>query len=138
MYYIRTCLTTKYACFSGRARRAEFWTFWFFVQLVNFLFIFSILGMNLFYTGHVFLDFQRLPSSTIALFLVGWLFSVVVLIPFFAVLIQRLHDTNRSGWNMLLSCIPIVGLIILLIFLCADTAREPNRYGESPKYPLEK
>ena len=55
-------------------------------------------------------------------------------LPSLAVAVRRLHDTNRSGWfYYLISLIPLVGVIILIVFMCQDSARGPNRYGPSPK-----
>ena len=50
--------------------------------------------------------------------------------------VRRLHDTDRSGWWILIDLIPFIGPIVLLVFLCIDSSRGPNKYGESEKYPL--
>lgn len=64
------------------------------------------------------------------------LFGIYILgtiIPTLAVTVRRLHDTNRSGWNILIRFIPLVGDIILLIFLVEEGGHGPNRYGPDPK-----
>ena len=59
--------------------------------------------------------------------------SLAVLLPSIAVCIRRLHDTNRSGWWILISLVPFVGSIILLIFLCIEGDAGDNRFGPNPK-----
>ncbi len=61
------------------------------------------------------------------------LYLLLVAFPGFAVTVRRLHDTDRSGWWILISCIPVIGPFILLYFsFCAGTTGE-NRFGEDPK-----
>ena len=61
------------------------------------------------------------------------LLSFGLFIPSVAVLVRRLHDTGRSGWLILLSFVPVIGGILLLVFVCQDGTPGPNQYGESPK-----
>lgn len=107
----------KYTVFSGRARRAEFW--WF--TLVNWI-ISVVLQIfdNAVGTGGV----------------LGGLYALAVLLPSIAVAIRRLHDTDRSGWWLLLIFIPILGWLALLFFYFQDGQPEPNQYGPSPKYGM--
>lgn len=88
---IKTCFG-KYATFSGRARRSEFW--WF--ALLNF-----ILGC--------------IPVINI-------IWALVVFIPTIAVGVRRLHDTGRSGWWYLLCLIPIANLVLIYFFICDSQA----------------
>ena len=104
----------KYAEFSGRARRQEFWMF----VLFNFLASIAV--------GIV----DGLLGTTGAL---GGLYSLAVLIPSLAVAVRRLHDTDRSGWWWLIAFIPLIGFIILLVFLCSDSKPGTNRFGANPK-----
>jgi uncharacterized membrane protein YhaH (DUF805 family) len=104
----------KYAQFSGRARRAEYW--WFF--LVNVI-VSGVLG---------WIE-ARAGSSGV----VGIVYSLAVLVPSLAVSVRRLHDTGRSGWWMLLLALPIAGAIVLLVFAAQDGNAGPNQYGPSPK-----
>lgn len=116
----------NYANFSGRARRAEYWNF----VLVNIiiyipLYLFGMVGM-----------FNRSASvlSLITLSMVG-LFALAMFIPSLAVLVRRLHDTGKSGWYFLLYFIPIIGVILMLVWLFTDDDRFVNSYGEDPKNP---
>lgn len=61
------------------------------------------------------------------------LYSLAVLIPGLAVAIRRLHDTGKSGWWLLLSFIPLVGAIVLIVFLVQDSQHGTNQYGPNPK-----
>ena len=102
----------KYAVFSGRATRSEFWLF----TLIN-----SIVGILLGVLGTV----------------VGWivfvelLFFLAILIPSIAVAVRRLHDTGRSGWWYFVTFIPLIGFIILIIFLVGGSDQD-NEYGLVP------
>jgi uncharacterized membrane protein YhaH (DUF805 family) len=106
----------KYAVFEGRATRKEYWMFF----LYNFL-IALILGF--------ILGIFRQPSL---MFLV-WIYDLAVLIPGIAVAIRRLHDTNHSGWWVLIGLIPIIGQIWILILLVSDSTPGDNKYGPNPK-----
>jgi uncharacterized membrane protein YhaH (DUF805 family) len=114
---VRTCLTQKYADFSGRARRSEYWWFFLFNVLVGIAasVIDSILG-------------TRYGSGT---GLVQALAQLALLIPGIAVGVRRLHDTGRSGWWLLIGLVPLVGWIVLLVFLVQDSQGE-NQHGPSP------
>jgi uncharacterized membrane protein YhaH (DUF805 family) len=61
------------------------------------------------------------------------IYSLAVLIPSLAVGVRRLHDTGKSGWWLLLALIPVVGVIVLLVFMCQDSNPGQNQYGPNPK-----
>ena len=104
----------KYADFSGRARRTEYWLFVLFSMVIAMLL--------------AVVDFV-LGSPGI----IGMLFALAILIPSIAVGVRRLHDTDRSGWWLLIAFIPIIGTIALLVFLLLDSNPGENRFGSSPK-----
>ncbi|GAA2155142.1 DUF805 domain-containing protein [Glycomyces rutgersensis] len=106
----------KYAVFSGRSRRREFW--WF--VLVN-----AIIGAILQCLGD-----QRDPNFWN---FIGWAYGLAVLIPSIAVQVRRLHDIGRTGWWWFIGLVPIVGWIILIVFSVLDSEPGPNRYGPNPK-----
>ena len=102
----------KYAVFSGRATRREFW-WW-------YLLIFSLY----FLTGW-FVD-TELGS-------IGPLLVLIIMgIPNLAVTTRRLHDVGSSGWWVLLVYVPIIGLIYFLFSLTEDGNKGPNKYGPDP------
>jgi uncharacterized membrane protein YhaH (DUF805 family) len=61
------------------------------------------------------------------------IYSLAVLIPGIAVSVRRLHDTSRSGWWLLIALVPLVGSIVLLVFMVQDSNPESNLYGPNPK-----
>lgn len=103
----------KYAVFTGRARRSEFWYF----VLFNFL-----ISLGLSTIGWI-----------IGTSVLSYIYALFVLIPSIAVAVRRLHDTGRSGLWILLSFIPIVGAIILIVFSVEDSVPGDNQYGPNPK-----
>ena len=108
---------SKYAVFDGRARRKEYWMFY----LINI--IISIVFNIILYASQ--------QSTSIALIML--LYTLAIFLPSLGVSIRRLHDTGRSGWFVLISLIPLIGAIILLVFLCQDSQPGANKYGENPK-----
>ncbi len=110
----------KYAEFSGRSRRKEYWMF----ALFNCLFC-----LPLYILGLVF------HEETIGMIFLGLyvIYVLAILIPGLAVTVRRLHDTGRSGWMILLGLIPIVGGIIVFVFTVLDSDPGPNEYGPNPK-----
>ena len=110
----------KYAVFSGRARRKEYWFFTLFVT-ISFILLAIVDGI----TGT--LD----PMSGVGLTTV--IFALGSILPSIAVSVRRLHDTDRSGWWFLISLIPLIGGIVLLVFCCLDSSPGQNRFGANPK-----
>ena len=123
---LKTCFK-KYATFSGRARRSEFW--W--------------LGQ----VAEVMFDEEKMAALTaqadsfdstfyLLMAIIG-IIGLLLLLPSLAVAVRRLHDTGKSGWWLLAMIIPIVNFviaIILLIYYLKDSDRNPNKFGPSPKY----
>lgn len=61
------------------------------------------------------------------------IYTLAVFFPTLAVTVRRLHDINRSGWWYLLNFIPVIGVLIIFIFLLLDSTPGDNNYGENPK-----
>ena len=114
----------KYVVFSGRARRKEYWMF----TLFNVLISIALTFLDVLLLGHDMGD----PES---IGIVSTIYSLAVLLPSLAVSIRRLHDTDRSGWWLLIALIPLIGAIVLLVFMCLDGTRGSNRFGVNPKDP---
>ncbi len=121
----------KYAVFSGRARRKEYWYFILFNGIICF-----VLGLI---EGLAFVlrdgkgalitpEMGEMSFSVLA-----GIYALAVLLPSIGVSIRRLHDTGRGGWWLLISLIPLVGSIILLIYMVANSQEGTNQYGPSPK-----
>lgn len=105
---INTCFA-KYATFSGRATMSELWWWVFFVFFCSFV--------------------LNNIHATAAL-----LFSLVTLVPSFAVTARRLHDSNRSGWWQLVGLVPFIGWCFV-VYWCVQPAKEPNRFGQAAGNP---
>jgi len=118
-YYVS--VLKKYAEFNGRAGRAEYWYF------VLFNLIISI-GINIIDSA-----FSHDFKTSLGLGMFGLIYSLVVFIPSLAVSVRRLHDTNRSGWMILVSLIPLIGAIWIIILMATKGDKEKNKYGASPK-----
>ena len=103
---IKVCFS-KYATFTGRARRSEYW-YWFLFSLLVGLFL------------------GWIP-------ILGWIISLALVIPGIAVFVRRMHDTGHSGWWWFLGFVPIIGFIVLLVWCCTDSQPEDNQWGANPK-----
>jgi uncharacterized membrane protein YhaH (DUF805 family) len=123
----------KYADFSGRATRMEYWLF----TLLSLL----LIGTPMFFGIIILVIGEEMREDIIMglggiILCIGFLVILAMMIPMIAVAIRRLHDTNRSGWFYLLSIIPIInyiGSIVLLVFYCLDGDVGANQYGADPK-----
>lgn len=118
----------RYADFEGRSRRKEYWMFVLLQWLVACAI--GLLVILLYFVTTT--ETQMMAVLTPVLILAG-LFSLFCLIPGIAVTIRRLHDTDRSGWNLLWGLLPLVGGFILLYFYVIEGDAGPNRFGPDPK-----
>lgn len=112
-YYL--AVLKKYAVFSGRARRAEYWYFFLFNIIISVALIIITAVI-----GDVFS-------------ILGLLYSLALLIPGLAVSVRRLHDVGKSGWMVLIGLIPLIGAIWLLVLMATDSNPGVNKYGPNPK-----
>ncbi|MGY1500069.1 DUF805 domain-containing protein [Streptomyces sp. QTS52] len=103
----------KYAVFSGRARRKEYWMFALFVAIISIV--------------------LAIIDAAIGSQILTLLFSLAILLPGLGVGVRRLHDTGRSGWWILFGIVPLVGSITLLVFACLEGDAGENKYGPNPK-----
>ena len=156
----------RYAQFNGRSRRKEYWMFVLFLIIANI--VLSILDAVLGLGGSATSTTNIAPGATGAAGnlrggLLSGIFSLAVLVPNLAVAVRRLHDTDRSGWWILLPVVPVIlalvalfagaaaaspsamifagvallGVLIcsilLLVWYCTEGTRGQNRYGDDPK-----
>lgn len=116
---------SNYRNFKGRARRSEYW----FIQL--FLVVTNL--------GAAVIDLALMDGDVDRFIanggggIVGLIWILATIVPALAVLIRRLHDTNRSGWWALIGFVPVIGTIVILFFTASDSDQGENRFGSSPK-----
>ena len=118
---------SKYATFSGRARRAEFWWFVLFYMIVNL--VLSIVDSFLFGTTTTTENGFSASTDTPYLSMVWWLATII---PYLAVSVRRLHDINRVGWWLFIGLIPLVGFIVLIVWFAPGGDKGANRFGPDP------
>ncbi|WP_225204504.1 DUF805 domain-containing protein [Novosphingobium huizhouense] len=122
----------RYADFSGRSRRMEYWMFVLLSVIVTAICAALMVAGG--WQGETLGGGE--PSGTFWLglgLMVVWIFGS--LIPSIAVQVRRFHDQDRSGWMVLLGFIPYIGGIIVIVFMCLEGTRGANRYGPDPKNP---
>ena len=116
----------KYATFSGRAPRKEFWTFYL-VNTATVLFLSAMFGSGVVHMQGV-LGFRMHTVGAPAV-----IFSLAVFLPTVAVIVRRLHDAGRTGWWVLLGLFPVIGGLIVMIMMLFDSQSSENEYGPNPK-----
>jgi uncharacterized membrane protein YhaH (DUF805 family) len=113
----------RYFEFTGRSRRMEYWMF----TLLQFLIALAIVALAF--------SFSSQGEETVMTVLYAGLGILVLasFIPSLAVQVRRFHDQDLTGWLVLLGFIPYLGGLIILVFMCIDGKRGPNKYGPDPK-----
>ncbi|MDE6150897.1 MAG: DUF805 domain-containing protein [Prevotella sp.] len=112
---VHICLKEKYASFSGRARRSEYWFFMLFYMIV-------VLGTSV---------IGGIISETLGTLLYA-VSTLALICPAISVMVRRLHDTGKSGWWYWIALVPVIGGIYLLILMLKDSGAD-NEYGQNPK-----
>jgi uncharacterized membrane protein YhaH (DUF805 family) len=113
-YYIE--VLRKWNDFKGRSRRTEYWYF----ALFNFLVA-------------VILSFISIIGNSKVFIYILYAYCIILIIPTLAVMVRRLHDTDRNGWWFFISLIPIIGPIWLFVLVVLDSNSGDNKYGPNPK-----
>ena len=108
----------KYAVFSGRATRKEFWMFTLINTIVNIIVAVALTIIVGEYKGLIFI-----PT----------LYTLAVFIPSLAISCRRLHDIGKSGWWILITLVPFIGSLLLFSFYVIDSQTGTNKYGPNPK-----
>ena len=112
---VETVVFKNYVNFEGRATRPEYWWFTLAYAIVNI--ILSLI--------------PRVGS------VLSGILALAVLIPSIGVAVRRLHDINKSGWWLLIALVPIVGYIIVILWLVKPSDNGENQYGERPIWEVE-
>jgi uncharacterized membrane protein YhaH (DUF805 family) len=122
----------RYADFSGRSQRKEYWMF-FLLNWIIVLPLFILIGSQ----GDAADKAKDQAASSGPAVEIGvaalLIYLVAIIVPSVAVAIRRFHDQDKSGWLFLLTLIPYVGPFIMLAFMVVDGTPGPNRYGPDPK-----
>ncbi|HMG47355.1 MAG TPA: DUF805 domain-containing protein [Allosphingosinicella sp.] len=122
----------RYADFSGRSRRKEFWIWYLFVMIMYFVLMYldAALGLGGSATGYA-------QGGSVGFNMTGGLltllFMLAILVPNIAVAVRRMHDIGKSGWMVLIGLIPLFGWIYVLYLYVQPGQSGPNQYGPDPK-----
>lgn len=122
----------RYADFRGRSRRKEYWMFTLAMMILLSL---AVLFLIFSFDDSSYRPGSRLSGMPLFILVVFVLGYLAVLLPAIAVQVRRFHDQDKSGWFVLMNFIPYVGGIIVLVFMCLEGTRGPNRFGPDPKNP---
>ena len=122
----------RYAEFSGRSRRKEYWLFVLFYFVLSAV-IDGVFGKPVSQSGPFGFHYGIWLAKGTPGYWVSMVVSLGSIIPSIAVQVRRLHDVDRSGWWMLLWFVPVLGWTVMLVFLCLDGTRGGNSYGFDPK-----
>jgi len=122
----------RYADFSGRSRRKEYWMF------ALGIFLIAVIPVTLLYIVALAAAFGSAGGAgggilVTLLSLVILLLSLALIVPAIAVQVRRFHDQDKSGWFVLINFVPYVGGLVVLVFMCLEGTRGPNRFGPDPK-----
>ncbi len=124
----------RYAEFSGRSQRGEYWSF-----ILLYVIVYGAFYAAFGHPQTVVTTFGTTVTwglTGIPAFVTG-VFGLASFIPWLAVSVRRLHDQDRSGWMLLLALLPVLGGFALLVLFCLDGTQGPNRYGPDPKHPFD-
>lgn len=111
--YFKLALS-KYTDFEGRSRRSEYWYF----ALFQMIIVYGIMAVE---------------TMILGITIISMLASLAFVVPGLAVAVRRLHDIGKSGWNFLFALIPIVGWILVIVWLATDSQYGANKWGPNPK-----
>lgn len=103
----------KFADFSGRATRTQYWMF-----ILIYMIIYFVLAL--------------IDAFVLGVPVLSAILSLAAIIPSLSIAARRLHDIGRTGWWLLISLVPLIGVIVLLVFFVMDSDGD-NEYGANPK-----
>ena len=113
----------KYATFTGRSRRKEYWMFVLFRYLISMVIL----------APTIYLFFNSSDEGGMLGYMLFIVYSMALIVPGLAVVVRRLHDVGKSGWMYFVVLIPVIGIFWLLILLASDSEQGDNQYGPNPK-----
>ncbi len=110
--YFLSTIKSRYADFNGKASRSEYWYYVLFYFIISIAL--AVIDSNLI---NPTLGIMAVGDTAGRVGVLGFIFSLALFIPSIAVAVRRLHDTGRTGWWLLISLIPLIGILVLLFFL---------------------
>ena len=123
---VQNVLMNNYANWDGRASRSEYWWFFLFSVILQFI----ALAIDITVLGYDFTD----PA---AIQMVGMIVGLALFLPALCVIVRRLHDLGKSGLWFLIIFIPLLGIIVFLVFMATEGEQLPNQYGDVPTNTLD-
>ncbi|WP_157190067.1 DUF805 domain-containing protein [Novosphingobium sp. Rr 2-17] len=123
----------RYAEFHGRSSRAEYWSFVAFIS-IGYAAIVAMLAASV--SGSLNETYSEQTISALTYFLSRFAiipYTLAIFVPYFAVLVRRLHDQGRTGWWLITLLFPYLGVPILWVLTCIEGTVGPNRFGPDPK-----
>ena len=127
---LTTVFRNKYATFSGRASRSEYW--WGYLGYVVIATVLQIVGLV---GAAALLNVNESLAGLVIL--IPYLAILGMIIPTIAVSVRRLHDTGKSGWMLLIIFIPCIGIILWIVWMVEDGQAHDNTYGPVPTNMME-
>jgi len=119
----------RYAEFTGRARRKEYWGFY--LYSLFFMLLWAIIGGIISFAA----SDGNIEMVMITVFAPIMLYLISVIIPAASSTVRRLHDVNKSAWWLLVFLIPTIGQLVIFIFTLLDSHPTANKWGDNPKKP---
>lgn len=122
---------SNYVGFSGRAGRPEFW--WWVLASLIIGSILTLIDINVLNSGAF--EVSTAPGAfkfSVQAGILGGIWSLVTFLPALAVTVRRLHDTDRSGWWILLALLPVIGWVVLIYWYAKRGSEGANRFGSGP------
>tara|TARA_B100000586_G_C19934407_1_gene352796 strand:- start:48 stop:503 length:456 start_codon:yes stop_codon:yes gene_type:complete len=123
---LQNILMNNYANWDGRASRSEYWWFFLFTVILQFI----ALAIDITVLGYDFTD----PA---AIQMVGMIVGLALFLPALCVIVRRLHDLGKSGLWFWIIFIPLLGIIVFLVFMATEGEQLPNQYGDVPTNTLD-
>lgn len=134
---------SNYATFNGRASRSEFWWFYLFIVIVSAILnvIDSAIGLRVGASAEeIIINGSAIPFVSTGVGVLSTIFAIAMLLPFLAVGVRRLHDSDKSGWLLLLGYVLIcacgIGIILLIVLWVLRSTPGDNRYGPPAPFSL--
>lgn len=120
----------NYVNFNGRVSRKEYWQTG--LVIIGVMLALSLVSSILF---AIAMDIESIPLIIISIIplLATLAYSIAIIVPLYGLAVRRLHDTDKSGWFLLLSFVPYIGSIIVFVFTVLDSQPGDNQYGPNPK-----